>query len=335
MNFQGSIYNSISYDNLFEINEINDIEMIRNLHEKIITIGKVEPKRNETNFENSVFSTDLIIKYKLKNGKVVERNYNAAGKQLLEEMLKINDTDSYKKYLMELINKPSENATIISNDLFTVNKIDLSEIEMSKLKEHISIDYQKITAAELAHPSEKQLGIIQFYAAYPIEKNPYDTQIFAINYSDSVAFPITEKMTNTLNYLKELGYEKYLNIDEKVEIVSASLMPINSENISYMYYSYSPASLSFKGSSYEKNPQYEDQMYYNPSYNEDEKGEIIIKDKNTIQFLRENSYSNYFTSKDGYFIIFKTKDESKSAMFIPTDKLPENILSIINNNKVE
>ena len=182
-----------------------------------------EMSENASFITDDYYETVLHIEYNLKGGKTLKRAYNTSNEKVFDVLSELYSHDAYVRanegvFTDKKLNKIS--FTKEGQDInITENASGLLEcIQTDKLA--LAYGEQKINQYHFSLPLE---------IAFEIKENPETTEVAAIPSDNSVPsgvrlwfenVSVNMNYTNTLNWLRENGYESYIypNLDENVYI---------------------------------------------------------------------------------------------------------------------
>ena len=185
---QASIYNYYYRDEMPYTDDAELIEQILSAHEKITDDIPLTRKR--------LYDTRLHISYKLKNGDVIKRVYPTTYDQCTEFMNKIYENDEYKMKCEDVF---------VDDDLIV--RVSLNGNESVENKKEL----MQALRADVRSMSFEELNVYPMIAhtnrGVQIEyemKGKKDSDGNAV--INGMYIELTDKYTNTLNWLKENGY---------------------------------------------------------------------------------------------------------------------------------
>ncbi len=319
------VYNSTT---ALLINEKEDIEIVRNLHEKA-----------SERCENATASK-LCLTYTLKDGSKITRDYRYLSEEVTEEIIKLWDTQAakemYKRCLFpkyegvealdsdpdytlgyyeqpHIMNYTDEEAVLkITAKDGTEHSIldEVSERDFIRLKNAIYKDICELNSSEWFTPEKPQIGKISFSNA--------NYQQFS-GRKILVDFYINENMKNTIKALKEINLYKYF--ENKKDIEGVLVADIRD----YVYW--------HGGMLFDENARTIHQPYfisdidgycwslYGTPFDDYEQPPVKeITDKLEIKSLTEKGYIAYNILNNGRIVFVKYTDETYSSYVIPYEK---------------
>ncbi len=233
----------------------------------------------------------------------------------------------------------------------------LSNEDKSALTEALYKDIKNRTAEEKYYPESSAVGFIcipnysldysdssriptktlNTYEETYIEQMP-----FAGNYqffwdtgvhSENFITHITPDMTNTISFLKKIG--AYDLLVQAPDFTSARVF--EASEVNEFFNDPSDTSIYFTDYFYNKSLLFVSSFFADKApdgYSESVSTEILTNlftsakattDKKLISELLANAQTVYSQEslKKGYFVLFKTNENDKTVLFIPTDKMPE------------
>lgn len=340
----------------------SDINAVRELHKRLIASGRKVVSSSEDYSERAVRST-VIIKYKLKNGREIIREYQTVGLGDYLSLYSIENTENWNnKIKNELLNIDSEKVFPV---LFS-GQMDKKTVVDQKftrgLARAIYEDITSLGADRILCSDSKWLGAMALYhdiasdgvktvtaaQAYSPDTDGEDAETpeDAINnawkagnygemmtngseYGDFGKFksviPITEEMTNTVEYLKAHGLYDLL-VDES-PIVAVRVADIGKLTVDALEYT-TPIFNAFwdNGKSKpETDRETGEQISTYTSGDYMPKNSREFTDGATINTLAENAYGYRFDLTGGYVAEFRRANGCRTIMYIPKGRVELNI----------
>lgn len=340
----------------------SDINAVRELHKRLIASGRKVVSSSEDYSERAVRST-VIIKYKLKNGREIIREYQTVGLGDYLSLYSIENTENWNnKIKNELLNIDSEKVFPV---LFS-GQMDKKTVVDQKftrgLARAIYEDITSLGADRILCSDSKWLGTVALYhdiasdgvktvtaaQAYSPDTGDEDAETpeDAINnawkagnygemmtngseYGDFGKFksviPITEEMTNTVEYLKAHGLYDLL-VDES-PIVAVRVADIGKLTVDALEYT-TPIFNAFwdNGKSKpETDRETGEQISTYTSGDYMPKNSREFTDGATINTLAENAYGYRFDLAGGYVAEFRRANGCRTIMYIPKGRVELNI----------
>lgn len=340
----------------------SDINAVRELHKRLIASGRKVVSSSEDYSERAVRST-VIIKYKLKNGREIIREYQTVGLGDYLSLYSIENTENWNnKIKNELLNIDSEKVFPV---LFS-GQMDKKTVVDQKftrgLARAIYNDITSLGADRILCSDSKWLGAAALYRdiasdgvktvtaaqAYSPDTDGEDAETpeDAINnawkagnygemmtngseYGDFGKFksviPITEEMTNTVEYLKAHGLYDLL-VDES-PIVAVRVADIGKLTVDALEYT-TPIFNAFwdNGKSKpETDRETGEQISTYTSGDYMPKNSREFTDGATINALAENAYGYRFDLTGGYVAEFRRANGCRTIMYIPKGRVELNL----------
>lgn len=340
----------------------SDINAVRELHKRLIASGRKVVSSSEDYSERAVRST-VIIKYKLKNGREIIREYQTVGLGDYLSLYSIENTENWNnKIKNELLNIDSEKVFPV---LFS-GQMDKKTVVDQKftrgLARAIYEDITSLGADRILCSDSKWLGTVALYhdiasdgvktvtaaQAYSPDTGDEDAETpeDAINnawkagnygemmtngseYGDFGKFksviPITEEMTNTVEYLKAHGLYDLL-VDES-PIVAVRVADIGKLTVDALEYT-TPIFNAFwdNGKSKpETDRETGEQISTYTSGDYMPKNSREFTDSAMINALAENAYGYRFDLAGGYVAEFRRANGCRTIMYIPKWRVELNI----------
>lgn len=340
----------------------SDINAVRELHKRLIASGRKVVSSSEDYSERAVRNT-VIIKYKLKNGREIIREYQTVGLDDYLSLYSIENTENWNnKIKNELLNIDSEKVFPV---LFS-GQMDKKTVVDQKftrgLARAIYEDITSLGADKILCSDSKWLGAAALYRdiasdgvktvtaaqAYSPDTGDEDVETpeDAINnawkagnygemmtngseYGDFGKFksviPITEEMTNTVEYLKAHGLYDLL-VDES-PIVAVRVADIGKLTVDALEYT-TPIFNAFwdNGKSKpETDRETGEQISTYTSGDYMPKNSREFTDGATINTLAENAYGYRFDLTGGYVAEFRRANGCRTIMYIPKGRVELNI----------
>lgn len=340
----------------------SDINAVRELHKRLIASGRKVVSSSEDYSERAVRST-VIIKYKLKNGREIIREYQTVGLGDYLSLYSVENTENWNnKIKNELLNIDSEKVFPV---LFS-GQMDKKTVVDQKITRGLArAIYEDITALgadRILCSDSKWLGAMALY--HDIASDGVETvtaaQVYspdaddedaetpedAINnawkagnygemmtngseYGDFGKFksviPITEEMTNTVEYLKAHGLYDLL-VDES-PIVAVRVADIGKLTVDALEYT-TPIFNAFwdNGKSKpETDRETGEQISTYTSGDYMPKNSREFTDSATINTLAENAYGYRFDLTGGYVAEFRRANGCRTIMYVPKGRVELNL----------
>lgn len=340
----------------------SDINAVRELHKRLIASGRKVVSSSEDYSERAVRST-VIIKYKLKNGREIIREYQTVGLGDYLSLYSIENTENWNnKIKNELLNIDSEKVFPV---LFS-GQMDKKTVVDQKftrgLARAIYEDITSLGADRILCSDSKWLGAMALYhdiASDGVETvtatqaqaevpdiDDIDTPADDVrnawkagNYGEMMTngseygdfgkfksvIPITEEMTNTVEYLKAHGLYDLL-VDES-PIVAVRVADIGKLTVDALEYT-TPIFNAFWDNG-KSNPETDretgEQISTYTSGDYMPKNSREFTDGATINALAENAYGYRFDLTGGYVAEFRRANGCRTIMYIPKGRVELNI----------
>lgn len=340
----------------------SDINAVRELHKRLIASGRKVVSSSEDYSERAVRST-VIIKYKLKNGREIIREYQTVGLGDYLSLYSIENTENWNnKIKNELLNIDSEKVFPV---LFS-GQMDKKTVVDQKftrgLARAIYEDITSLGADRILCSDSKWLGAAALYRdiasdgvktvtaaqAYSPDTDDEDAETpedvinnawKAGNYGEMMTngseygdfgkfksvIPITEEMTNTVEYLKAHGLYDLL-VDES-PIVAVRVADIGKLTVDALEYT-TPIFNAFwdNGKSKpETDRETGEQISTYTSGDYMPKNSREFTDSATINTLAENAYGYRFDLTGGYVAEFRRANGCRTIMYIPKGRVELNL----------
>ncbi len=347
---------------LDDITSKNDIEQIIKLHKLIIEDGKVSynKKENPKSKDDAVYG-NIYLKYTLKDGKTITRYYEQVRISTLEKMLSIEKTEKYNSLVDSVFTQPiskkdkenilslkniiqgtESNIYLLSNNLDIKDPCELTDVQRKKLRECIAEDLKSQSIKDRYFSTSELLGVIGFVGVPQMDKNDGYSQsqvdpnvelvaeltqdnLFSLSghtyYDNCYYVNITSDMKNTIKFLEDNALLS--SFENTTKIVSAEIIDRELYSINY------PWTFSYNaGNSYQFIGGRTTKVALNESGKNDYSSfsnSFKITDADTISSLKKNSYYSYYSPMGGYFIRYTLDSGDKTVMFIPDNKVPQNL----------
>ena len=340
----------------------SDINAVRELHKRLIASGRKVVSSSEDYSERAVRST-VIIKYKLKNGREIIREYQTVGLGDYLSLYSIENTENWNnKIKNELLNINSEKVFPV---LFS-GQMDKKTVVDQKftrgLARAIYEDITSLGADRILCSDSKWLGAMALYhdiASDGVEAvtatqaqaevpdiDDIDTPADDVrnawkagNYGEMMTngseygdfgkfksvIPITEEMTNTVEYLKARGLYDLL-VDES-PIVAVRVADIGKLTVDALEYT-TPIFNAFwdNGKSKpETDRETGEQISTYTSGDYMPKNSREFTDGATINALAENAYGYRFDLTGGYVAEFRRANGCRTIMYVPKGRVELNL----------
>ena len=340
----------------------SDINAVRELHKRLIASGRKVVSSSEDYSERAVRST-VIIKYKLKNGREIIREYQTVRLGDYLSLYSIENTENWNnKIKNELLNIDSEKVFPV---LFSGQMDKKTVVDQNFTRGLARAIYEDITslgADRILCSDSKWLGAMALYhdiASDGVEAvtatqaqaevpdiDDIDTPADDVhnawkagNYGEMMTngseygdfgkfksvIPITEEMTNTVEYLKAHGLYDLL-VDES-PIVAVRVADIGKLTVDALEYT-TPIFNAFwdNGKSKpETDRETGEQISTYTSGDYMPKNSREFTDGATINALAANAYGYRFDLTGGYVAEFRRANGCRTIMYIPKGRIELNI----------
>ena len=340
----------------------SDINAVRELHKRLIASGRKVVSSSEDYSERAVRST-VIIKYKLKNGREIIREYQTVGLGDYLSLYSIENTENWNnKIKNELLNIDSEKVFPV---LFSGQMDKKTVVDQKFTRGLARAIYEDITSLgtdRILCSDSKWLGAAALYrdiASDGVEAvtatqaqaevpdiDDIDTPADDVrnawkagNYGEMMTngseygdfgkfksvIPITEEMTNTVEYLKAHGLYDLL-VDES-PIVAVRVADIGKLTVDALEYT-TPIFNAFwdNGKSKpETDRETGEQISTYTSGDYMPKNSREFTDGATINALAENAYGYRFDLTGGYVAEFRRANGCRTIMYIPKGRVELNL----------
>ena len=340
----------------------DDINTVREIHKAMIKAGNIHRvNTNSDNYSKRITCQSVVIRYKLKNGREIIREYQTVGLGDYLSLYSIENTENWNnKIKNELLNINSEKVFPV---LFS-GQMDKKTVVDQKftrgLARAIYEDITSLGADKILCSDSKWLGAAALYRDGIKAEMEAVTQIYSPdtvngdtetpedairkawktgNYGEMMTngseygdfgkfksvIPITEKMTNTVEYLKAHGLYDLL-VDES-PIVAVRVADIGKLTVDALEYT-TPIFNAFwdNGKSKpETDRETGEQISTYTSGDYMPKNSREFTDGATINALAENAYGYRFDLTGGYVVEFKRANGCRTIMYVPKGRVELNL----------
>lgn len=298
----------------FFTDNVNDIEMITKLHQKIIDAGYKEIDNTVyTPFDKTIVSSETIISYQMKDGNIVNRYYPCLDLKTLTDLLVVEDTDTVKQQLPAIVqdmnDEYAQERQAILTDPFYQNekKLNLDLDSYTQLLSAIGQDMQEETFEERYYPENDCLAVLIITWKYTEDQYYDPIEMCMPGQGNSKAYYITDKYINTIQFLQQQGFD-----------LTKSITAPAVESIQLIRYT--PFPLTDYGWMKESNHPYFQLMKYSPSnltmYFDELEATPVSPSK--YQQVLAATRCSYYTNQGGYIAKIKFQgEEDYLYKFIP------------------
>lgn len=252
----------------------DDINTVREIHKAMIKAGNInEMNCDPDDYSKRATSQQVIIKYKLKNGRELIRVYNYVPLTDYPTLYTLEDTKNWNsKIKNELLNIDSENVIPIVFSAQMDKRTAVDEELTAGLARAIYNDISTLSSDKFLSSNAKYLGSVAFYVNreqredYSIyesseyvnatsmedeiteEEEPLSRQETVDNLAirdnsqgkylalgDYSVIPITEEMTNTISFLKAHGLYEKLTDESPIVSVRVKDMGHSTDSVQARY----------------------------------------------------------------------------------------------------
>lgn len=301
----------------------DDINTVREIHKAMIKAGNInEMNCDPDDYSKRATSQQVIIKYKLKNGRELIRVYNYVPLTDYPTLYTLEDTKNWNsKIKNELLNIDSENVIPIVFSAQMDKRTAVDEELTAGLARAIYNDISTLSSDKFLSSNAKYLGSVALYVNreqredYSIyesseyvnatsmedeiteEEEPLSRQETVDNLAirdnsqgkylalgDYSVIPITEEMTNTISFLKAHGLYEKLSDESPIVSVRVKDMGHSTDSVQARYgYGYcSPIFNAFWDDGKSKAVSKTDSTGYTYQFSNYNSGDFMPKDAVTI-----------------------------------------------------
>lgn len=311
------------------------------------SIDKIEKIQNYS-FKNRIAKRNepyvtVKIKYLLKNGKTVNREYTCTNSDVSLDIIKLTQSSEYQKELEFLMSSKkadekssgtfnsedesqsyfayfaNENnvknalnfgvAYIVSNDAVTKTKIE----NTPALRDAILKDIEKVGYKKLLTSGKAPLGAINF--SYDDSVQNYDN----IDYMNDATYYIWDDMVNTINYLKSINkFTAFTDLSKSGEIEYVTVTALETRLSS---------ELSLTALSTFESDTATPESYYEYQGSELKEADVLktyngkkITDSQKAQEIFNQSSIYSLCKKDGYVVLVKFKNNTYVTKYLSKEK---------------
>ena len=311
------------------------------------SIDKIE-KIQKYSFKNRIAKRNepyvtVKIKYLLKNGKAVNREYTCTNSDVSLDIIELTQSSEYQKELEFLMSSKKDDekssgtfnsedesqsyfayfanennvknalnfgvAYIVSNDAVTKTKIE----NTPALRDAILKDIEKVGYKKLLTGGKAPLGAINF--SYDDSVQNYDN----IDYMNDATYYIWDDMVNTVNYLKSINkFTAFTDLSKSGEIEYATVTALETRLSS---------ELSLTALSTFESDTATPESYYEYQGSELKEADVLktyngkkITDSKKAQEIFNQSSIYSLCKKDGYVILVKFKNNTYVTKYLSKEK---------------
>ena len=311
------------------------------------SIDKIEKIQNYS-FKNRIAKRNepyvtVKIKYLLKNGKSVNREYTCTNSDVSLDIIELTQSSEYQKELEFLMSSKkadekssgtfnsedesqsyfayfaNENnvknalnfgvAYIVSNDAVTKTKIE----NTPALRDAILKDIEKVGYKKLLTSGKAPLGAINF--SYDDSVQNYDN----IDYMNDATYYIWDDMVNTVNYLKSINkFTAFTDLSKSGEIEYVTVTALETRLSS---------ELSLTALSTFESDTATPESYYEYQGSELKEADVLktyngkkITDSQKVQEIFNQSSIYSLCKKDGYVVLAKFKNNTYVTKYLSKEK---------------
>lgn len=205
-----------------------EIEKVTKLHQEIIGAGKKEfDGLVYTPFEKTTVSSGIFVGYQMKDGTEVNRFYPCLDLKTLADMLSLEDTDTVREQIpikiQEWYYKFPELQIVLSDSMYQKpRELELDSAAHSQLLAALGQDLQKESVKDRYYPEKDCLAVLKVTPLFD-EYYETDPSMLIPGYDETTCYYITEKYTNTIDFLTSQGFFP-LEETEKPEVESMELI---------------------------------------------------------------------------------------------------------------
>jgi ABC-2 type transport system permease protein len=298
-----------------------EIEQVAQIQKLFLTTGKMEMATDEENFSNTVVPYDVIFRYTDVKGEEHVWYYDRASLSQLEQLLELEDADTFQNGQNELFDDTLDNTDEIvwSNEAYWKGTVYLTDrfcsqtYEMSLTEEQrqellfaIGKDRENTSVSERYFPDGKTKAVLMFSG-----NGEYDCEHYAYNLDNAFVY-VNESDVQTLKWLED---NQLLNlVTDSPQIESITLQKFDPYiGINGLT---SPISLYFMSYRADSLDEFLIQKDFGKKY--------TITDADKLAELAPVLKNGYFMSEGGYLAAVKlTGIDGYIYMFLPAADLPD------------
>lgn len=275
-----------------KITDKNIIADIEKLHEKLVADRNTKRKDDYNLMQ-------VKLKYNLKNGSSMEREYSIKESDYIEDLKAYYETEEYKKALYPFISDSDKEINYVnySNDIFVKSDIQLKYIDYNKLAEALKKDIMSFNYKEISEV-----------------KKIYNGAYILINYTEHINVNGKDyKISNNFNIELNRYFENTNNLINE-EIKKYSLMLKTEEDI-----------VSLQLSAYGENYNYDTSSEITADINESEEIKKIFEAyMNNLEYIDESEANREYYTVDLNFTTNSGNDYNLSIRK-PYNEIPVEI----------
>lgn len=326
-----------------------DIKQAIELHRALIKDGHVYST------DDDACGASIVIKYKLKSGTEITRNYFRSTEETTKKLLLLNNTEaidqSQKLYFGsyyatdDVDNLPESFEVVDKSSDVVYNDCYLFPTDMSKgykigiiSEEFFNIlmtdIYAQSADEHYHHSAEDEVGVLAFNLSsahgYFTEENKklveklgegYATTTWNLNITDTKSIVITKDMVNTVKYLEDNDLMKYFENDRSVDDIKhvkvATMGELYGENKKHLNIPIFYGSFAHMADTFPTDDNgIADDRYYKDDYYFGKITEIIT-DKTEIQALLDEAVIFGYCSNESKIMEITYTDNTIATVMIP------------------
>lgn len=305
-----------------EFTREEDLETVISLHKAILEGGKERLAADMENFSSTTVPYDIIIRYKLENGKEITRYYDRTKFEVLEKMLALDETQAVRANMQASLLAGEEafygaagayqNGLIFLNNSYYTNpkQVLMTAEQRSELLSCIAQDVAIQGIEDRYFPDGAPLGVIMFSRS-----GSQESLSFAYNIENSLVY-VTPSFTKTIQYLKDTNLYQYFEGDEEIENIT---LQAYNPYVSVVNAQTSPKSQYFIGYIMDSPGEFIQTKDFGNDY--------VLDTPERIAEVASLLRNDYFMSDGGYLAAIKIKGKEKYVYkFLPGKDAPQYVI---------
>ncbi|WP_417118950.1 hypothetical protein [Olsenella phocaeensis] len=223
------------YHATYRFEDPESIEIVRSVHEQLISSGSSPLGEDRLDFPGSVMPYDVVVRYAMRDGRQVVRYYDRAPMRALGAICALDGTAHGRELARAAVSgdlsalddeaaaglgpSPSRQA-FARGDIYVSDRLYANPMLVScdaqarvELLSALAQDVAEQDVEDRYHPRGTCRGVLMFSQA-----GQSDAESFSYNVENSVVY-LTDEFRRTLGWLEEKGLGQYLSLEDEASAV--------------------------------------------------------------------------------------------------------------------
>lgn len=313
----GGLFGNMDSQQQVALTDPKDIAVVTELHSMFAEAGRLEIPEGKAFSERTVYSMITSFTYTMNDGSVTRRSYFGITRDMMKDMLALDDTAGVKKafadYILAEKRKYGHDSAYMHGSVFLWTPfygqcapVSLNDAERRELLACIADDIAAQKVEDRYFPAEPEICMLMFtMETGPEAGNPSDSGIVYVmpGFTRTLAFLEGKNLTGVLRQTSEIEYLGVVDYDRTQDYT----IIYNGYDISFTFPNFVSGTVRGTADRYR-----------------DAGLEIPIDDPAQRQEILSRCHGFYLTCDGGYLVVIKYKGEDRLASaFLPIKDAPD------------